>query len=121
MTTRHLLLEQWSKGIASLAGAVGTPDFSVTLLDAVRRIVDFDFIMAFAYRGRERPLLLADTLDAARHKVIAVTMRQAHSSSIRSINRWQGTSMKAATACTTSRPITSAAANTTACTMAERE
>ena len=72
MTTRHLLLEQWSKGIASLAGAVGTPDFSVTLLDAVRRIVDFDFIMAFAYRGRERPLLLADTLDAARHKVIAV-------------------------------------------------
>jgi DNA-binding CsgD family transcriptional regulator len=70
--SRHLLLEQWSKGIASLANAVGTPEFTMTLLDGVRRMVDFDFIMTFAYRGREQPLILADTLNAMRHQVIAV-------------------------------------------------
>jgi DNA-binding CsgD family transcriptional regulator len=72
MTTRHLLLEQWSKGIATLAEAVSTPGFAPCLLAAVRRIVDFDFIMTFAYRGRERPLMLADTLSQANHQVIAV-------------------------------------------------
>lgn len=72
MNRRHLLLEQWSKGVASLAGSAGTPAFAGTLLEAARRIVDFDFIMVFAYRGREPPLMLADTLDEARHQVIAV-------------------------------------------------
>lgn len=72
MSTRHLLLEQWSKGIAGLAGSAGTPDFAATMLEAVRRIVDFDFIMAFAYRGRDAPLMLADTLNETRHQVIAV-------------------------------------------------
>lgn len=72
MTKRHLLLEQWSKGVACLTAAVGTPEFEVTLLEAARRIVDFDFIMVFAYRGREQPLMLADTLNQARHQVIAV-------------------------------------------------
>ncbi len=72
MGTRHLLLEQWSKGLAGLAGSTGTEEFPVMLLEALRRLVAFDFIMAFAYRGRERPLLLADTLNEARHQVIAI-------------------------------------------------
>ena len=72
MGARHVLLEQWSKGIALLAGTVGEPEFPPALLEAVRRLVDFDFIMAFAYRGREQPLMLADTLTAPRHQVIAV-------------------------------------------------
>lgn len=72
MGTRHVLLEQWSKGLAVLAGAVGQAGFAPSLLEAVRRLVDFDFVMAFAYRGREQPLMLADTLSAPRHQVIAV-------------------------------------------------
>jgi DNA-binding CsgD family transcriptional regulator len=71
MTKRHLLLEQWSKGLAELTGAVGKPQFATVLLDAVRRLVDFDFVMAFAYRGKDRPLILDDTLDRAHHRVIA--------------------------------------------------
>jgi DNA-binding CsgD family transcriptional regulator len=72
MGTRHLLLEQWSKGLAGLAGSTGTEAFPGLLLEALRRLVAFDFVMAFAYRGRERPLLLADTLNEARHQVIAI-------------------------------------------------
>ena len=71
MTTRHLLLEQWSKGLAELGGALGQPQFAGVLLDAVRRLVDFDFVMAFAYRGKGQPVILGDTLDRARHRVIA--------------------------------------------------
>ncbi|WP_373505507.1 LuxR C-terminal-related transcriptional regulator [Aestuariivirga sp.] len=71
MTKRHLLLEQWSKGLAELGGALGQPQFAGVLLDAVRRLVDFDFVMAFAYRGKGQPVILGDTLDRARHRVIA--------------------------------------------------
>ncbi|MCB1378137.1 MAG: helix-turn-helix transcriptional regulator [Alphaproteobacteria bacterium] len=71
MTTRHLLLEQWSKGLATLSDAVGKPQFAAVLLDAVKRLVDFDFVMAFAYRGKDPPVILDDTLDRARHRVIA--------------------------------------------------
>ena len=71
MATRHLLLEQWSKGLAELSEAIGQPRFASVLLDAVRRLVDFDFVMAFAYRGKDQPLILDDTLDQARHRVIA--------------------------------------------------
>jgi DNA-binding CsgD family transcriptional regulator len=71
MANRHLLLEQWSKGLAELTDCLGQPRFAASLLEAVRRLVDFDFVMVFAYRGAETPLALGDTLDAARHRVIA--------------------------------------------------
>jgi hypothetical protein len=70
MTKRHLLLEQWSKGLAGLTGAVGKPQFATVLLEAVRRLVDFDFIMAFAYRGKDRPLILDDTLERAAQRLL---------------------------------------------------
>jgi DNA-binding CsgD family transcriptional regulator len=71
MTKKHLLLEQWSKGLAELLAAAGTGTFVPTLLAAVKRLVDFDFVMVFAYRGGEPPLLLGDTLSAAQHRIIA--------------------------------------------------
>ncbi len=71
MSNRHLLLEQWNKGLAELIVCLGQPKFAETLLEAVNRLVAFDFIMAFAYRGDETPLVLGDTLDARHHQIIA--------------------------------------------------
>jgi len=65
------LLEQWSRAVAEIAAAQRGPDFLATLLAGVKRLVDFDFLMVFAYSGTARPLTLADTLDARRHRIIA--------------------------------------------------
>lgn len=65
------LLEQWSRGIAEIAAAQRSPAFVPALLASVKRLVDFDFIMVFAYAGTSRPLTLADTLDAPRRRIIA--------------------------------------------------
>lgn len=65
-----LLLSQWSKGVAALIQSPRRADFSAALLQAVRRLVDFDFIMTFAYRGGGRPLALGDTLDSGQRKII---------------------------------------------------
>ncbi|MCA3562222.1 MAG: hypothetical protein IOC82_14455 [Aestuariivirga sp.] len=65
------LLEQWSRAIAEIAAAQRAPSFVPALLASVRRLVDFDFVMVFAYAGTARPLTLADTLDGPRHRIIA--------------------------------------------------
>jgi DNA-binding CsgD family transcriptional regulator len=65
-----LLLAQWSRGIGEIIAALQGPDFDAALLQAVRRLVDVDFVMSFAYRGSARPIALGDTLDSARRRVI---------------------------------------------------
>jgi len=65
------LLEQWSRAVAEIAAAQRTAGFVPALLASVKRLVDFDFAMVFAYAGTARPLTLADTLDAPRHRIIA--------------------------------------------------
>jgi DNA-binding CsgD family transcriptional regulator len=66
-----VLLEQWSKGIAEIIAAQGFGQFIPALLASVKRLVDVDFLMVFAYRGKAKPLLLGDTLDMASHRIIA--------------------------------------------------
>lgn len=44
--------------------------FGATLLRSVGRLIDFDFLMVFAYRGAGKPLALADTLPAAQRQVV---------------------------------------------------
>jgi DNA-binding CsgD family transcriptional regulator len=66
----HLLLGQWSRSMGELIEARGRAGFDQALWQAVRRLVDFDFVMTFAYRGHERPLALGDTLDEPRRRVI---------------------------------------------------
>ena len=65
-----LLLAQWSRGVAELVGLIGKAGFEAALLQAVRRLIDFDFIMVFAYRGQARPLALGDTLTLKQRKVV---------------------------------------------------
>lgn len=65
------LLEQWSRAVAEIAAAQRGPGFVPALLASVKRLVDFDFVMVFAYAGTARPLTLADTLDQGRHRIIA--------------------------------------------------
>jgi DNA-binding CsgD family transcriptional regulator len=76
----ELLLAQWSRGIAEIMGVLRKSGFEAAVLQAVKRLVDFDFVMSFAYaaghpgsthRGSApRPVALGDTLSAARRKVI---------------------------------------------------
>jgi DNA-binding CsgD family transcriptional regulator len=65
-----LLLGQWSRSMGELIEAGGRAGFDQVLWRGVRRLVDFDFVMTFAYRDHERPLALGDTLDAARRRII---------------------------------------------------
>jgi DNA-binding CsgD family transcriptional regulator len=65
------ILEQWNRGIADIAAAQRTGQFIPAMLESVKRLVDFDFIMAFAYAGSSRPLSLGDTLEPERHRIIA--------------------------------------------------
>lgn len=71
MSKSLLMVEQWSKGLAELVAVTGSAGFPAALLAAVRRLVDFDFVMVFAYRDSETPRALGDTLDAAQHRIIA--------------------------------------------------
>lgn len=66
----HLLVAQWSRSIGELVRACGETGFEAALCQALRRLVEFDFVMAFAYRGAERPLALGDTLDAKLRRIL---------------------------------------------------
>ena len=65
------ILQQWNRGVAEITAAQRSSRFIPVMLASVRRLVDFDFIMVFAYGGRSRPLTLGDTLDPGRHRIIA--------------------------------------------------
>src|SRR5215510_12803847 len=65
----ELLLAQWSRGVAEIMPVLHKPGFEASVLQAVRRLVDFCFVMSFAYVGHERPKALGDTLTAQRRKL----------------------------------------------------
>ncbi|MBL8707916.1 MAG: hypothetical protein JNL25_01870 [Rhodospirillaceae bacterium] len=73
LTRSTQLLEQWNRGIADLLAALGQEDFGPILLRSVRRLIDFDFLMVFAYQGDGRPLALGDTLPPAQREVVINT------------------------------------------------
>jgi DNA-binding CsgD family transcriptional regulator len=66
----ELLLAQWSRGVGEIMPLLRKPGFEDAVLQAVRRLVDFCFVMSFAYSGNERPTALGDTLTAQRRKLI---------------------------------------------------
>lgn len=70
LSRQALLLAQWSRGIGELVENLQGPDFNNVLLQAISRLVHIDFVMAFAYRGRNRPVALGDTLDPKRRRII---------------------------------------------------
>lgn len=66
----ELLLAQWSRGVAEIMPVLRKPGFENAVLQAVRRLVDFCFVMSFAYAGHDRPTALGDTLGAQRRKLV---------------------------------------------------
>ena len=70
MTRSSQLLEQWNRGVADLLAELDQESFGPTLLRSVTRLIDFDFLMVFAYRGTGRPLALGDTLPAPQRQVV---------------------------------------------------
>jgi DNA-binding CsgD family transcriptional regulator len=70
MTRSSQLLEQWNRGVADLLAELDQESFGPTLLRSVTRLIDFDFLMVFAYRGAGRPLALGDTLPAPQRQVV---------------------------------------------------
>jgi DNA-binding CsgD family transcriptional regulator len=70
MTRSSQLLEQWNRGVADMLAEFDQESFGPTLLRSVTRLIHFDFLMVFAYRGAGRPLALGDTLPAPQREVV---------------------------------------------------
>lgn len=66
----NLLLAQWSRSMGELVRACEGDGFEAVLCQGLRRLVEVDFAMVFAYRGAERPVALGDTLDAPLRRVL---------------------------------------------------
>ncbi|MEM7122838.1 MAG: helix-turn-helix transcriptional regulator [Pseudomonadota bacterium] len=66
---------EWHEEIAKVIGSIRTPDYPHRLVDALGRLVAFDFSVMFAYRGDDRPLDLFDNFGAKR-RAIFVTLYQ---------------------------------------------
>lgn len=74
----ELLLAQWSRGVAEIMPVLRKPGFEAAVLHSVRRLVDFCFVMSFAYSGHDRPTALGDTLTAQRRKLIVQDYLSGH-------------------------------------------
>lgn len=66
----NLLLAQWSRSVGELVQACGADGFEEALCRALKRLVEFDFVMVFAYRGGERPVALGDTLEPDLRRIL---------------------------------------------------
>ena len=66
---------QWHEEIGKVVRHLRSPDYAQTLVDALGRLVHFDFSVMFAYRGDERPIDLYDNFGAKRREVF-VTIYQ---------------------------------------------
>jgi DNA-binding CsgD family transcriptional regulator len=62
-TRSGFLLEQWSRGLGETLAELNTPRFNHVLHKAICRVVQIDFTLTFAYRGRARPLVLGNTIE----------------------------------------------------------
>lgn len=51
----------WHDQMASVIHASETPEYSTTLVQALRHVVRFDFSVWFVYRGKDRPVCVYDT------------------------------------------------------------
>lgn len=64
------LLEQWSRGVGEILAALESAQFDHVLLKAISRLVQIDFTVAFAYRGRVQPLVLGCTVEETYRRVM---------------------------------------------------
>ncbi|HWH60795.1 MAG TPA: LuxR C-terminal-related transcriptional regulator [Terriglobales bacterium] len=71
-TRSGFLLEQWSRGVGEIIAALENPRFDHALYKAISRLVGIDFILAFAYRGRARPMTLGHTIQEDQHHRVLV-------------------------------------------------
>jgi DNA-binding CsgD family transcriptional regulator len=66
------LLEQWSRGVGEIIAALESPHFDRAVFKAISRLVQIDFTVAFAYRGRGRPLILGCTVDEKMYRRVTL-------------------------------------------------
>jgi DNA-binding CsgD family transcriptional regulator len=69
-TGSTFLLGQWSRGVAETLAALDSPQFNDVLYKAICRVVQIDFTLVFAYRGRARPLVLGNTIEQEHRRVM---------------------------------------------------
>lgn len=62
----------WHEQLAAVIAAEGTDQFPAILVQALRRVVPFDFSVFFVYRGAERPICVYDTF-TPRERIVFVT------------------------------------------------
>jgi DNA-binding CsgD family transcriptional regulator len=61
---------EWNAGVGRLITALGTSQFPVELVAALKAIVDFDYSVMFAYCGDARPIDLYDDFPASKRRVM---------------------------------------------------
>lgn len=64
------LLEQWSRGVSEILAVLESPQFDRVVFQAISRLVQIDFTVAFAYRGRVRPLILGCTVEEPYRRIM---------------------------------------------------
>jgi DNA-binding CsgD family transcriptional regulator len=69
-TRSSFLLEQWSRGVGEVLAALDSPQLNRVLYNAISRVVQIDFTLVFAFRGRSRPLVLGNTIDEEHRRVM---------------------------------------------------
>lgn len=61
--------KSWNDSLAATVGAIGTPDFAPSLIEALKHVVPFDYSVIFAYCNSARPLDLFDTFPTAKRRI----------------------------------------------------
>ncbi|MFQ5939347.1 MAG: LuxR C-terminal-related transcriptional regulator [Alphaproteobacteria bacterium] len=69
MPELRLETRKWHGEIGRVIDRLGSPSWPSVFLEAVRRIVDVDYSVVFAYRDRERPVCLFDTFERDRRDI----------------------------------------------------
>lgn len=69
MDELRLDTRKWHGEIGRVIDRLGSPSWPSVFLDAVRRIVNVDYSVVFAYRDRERPICLFDTFERDRRDI----------------------------------------------------
>lgn len=68
--------QDWHAEIGRVVRALRTPDYPQCLVDALGRLVAFDFSVMFAYRGDARPIDLYDNFGAKRREIFVTTYQE---------------------------------------------
>jgi DNA-binding CsgD family transcriptional regulator len=66
----------WNEEVGDVIAAIGSPDFAAVLVEALRRLVPFDYSVIFAYCGDARPIDLYDDFPTAKRRIFVTKYQE---------------------------------------------